>query len=139
MPPKKKPVTVASYYTKPGPKKKVKKRIVQNYNRKTGDKQRIGETRNAGKLLASYRWGITRAAYTKRVTQAKAAAVQKAKKKREKAAAKTAKAIAVADRRRTAAQAAQQRKLSNSSWISDLLRGRVLLPRQNHLLWQSTY
>ena len=112
MPPKKKPVTVASYYTKPAPKKKVKKRIVQNYNRKTGDQQRIGDTRNARKLLASYRWGITQAAYTKRITQAKAAAVQKAKKKREKAAAKAAKANAVAGKKRTAAQAMQQKKLA---------------------------
>ena len=83
MPPKKKPVTVASYYTKPGPKKKVKKKVVQNYNRKTGTQQRVRDTKNAGSLLASYRWGITRAAYTKHVTQAKAAAVQKAKKKRD--------------------------------------------------------
>ena len=54
MPPKKKPVTVASYYTKPGQKKKVKKKVVQNYNRKTGTQQRVRDTKNAGSLLASY-------------------------------------------------------------------------------------
>ena len=83
MPPKKKPVTVASYYTKPGQKKKVNKKVVQNYNRKTGTQQRVRDTKNAGSLLASYRWGITQAAYKKRVTDAQKAALQKARKKRK--------------------------------------------------------
>ena len=112
MPPKKKPVTVASYYTKPGPKKKVKKKVVQNYNRKTGTQQRVRDTKNAGSLLASYRWGITQAAYRKRVTDAKKAALEKASKKREREEAKKVKARAVAERKRNAAQSAQQKKLA---------------------------